>query len=135
MVAGLKTHFSPKQTVLLDGVSVHVSDVIKQFEASIALLDAIASANDDWRRLVQRQRGTAPSIKSTTAGLRGLLVNRFGESSKTFKEFGFEPRKVSKRTLASKARAAAKERATKTAHHVINGEPVNGVANGGVPRA
>lgn len=130
MVAGLKTHFSPKQTVLLDGVSVHVSDVIKQYETFITLLDAIATANDDWRRLVQRQRGAALSIKMTTTGLRGLEANRFGESSKTFGEFGFQPRKASKRTFASKVHAIEKERATKASRHVVNGALVNGLANG-----
>ena len=128
-IEGLKK-YCHKQTIVVDGAVVHVNEMIKELESYASLLDEVATARKAWRRLIQQEKTATAGIKPTLTALRGFVANQFGANSEALTEFGFQPRKVGRRTVASKAKAIEKERATRAAHHtpVVNG--ANGASNG-----
>ncbi len=131
MVSGIKKYCSKsKQTLSLNGVSYTSAELVKKIEQYAALVEETTALHDKWVRTVGEERSQSVAMSPLFRSLRNLVANMFGEGSEIFVEFGFKPRKVGKRTVASKARAVAKQAATRASHHVGAAPFVNGATNG-----
>lgn len=132
MVSGLEKYCSKgKQPVSLNGVTYTSAELVKKFEQYAALIEETTALHAKWVFAVAQERAEAEVVRPLVQSLRNFVANMFGEGSEAFLAFGFKPRKVGKRTVASKARAVAKRAATRASHHVGASTPVvNGVSNG-----
>ena len=118
-IAALEKH-CPNETILLNGVTHTTDDLVTDYKAHVALLQSTESARVKWRRLIQEEHASSQNIARISTALRNFAANRFGEGSEEFADFGFTPRKVTKKTVAAKASAAQKSRATRAAHHAVD---------------
>lgn len=116
IVLGLKKHCS-KQTITVNGEGVQVAEIIKLFDESLAAIDETAKAESQWHHALQRERAKLALVKPMIPLLRTFVSNQFGVGSPTFAEFGFQVPKVGRKSAAVKARAAAKQVATRAENH------------------
>lgn len=105
-----------RRTIAVDGVRYSVLELVKKVDAHAALLDETMVLRAQWSRAVAAERMETEALRPFYRSLRQVMANQFGETSEAFAEFGYRPRKVAKRSTASKARAVAKQAATRAAH-------------------
>lgn len=130
MVSGLEKYLNKgKQPISLNGVIFTSAELIEKFEHYTALMEETSAAHTKWVHSVSQERAMAAVIRPLFLSLRSFVATMFGEGSEAFLEFGFKPRKVGKRTVASKARAVAKQAATRASHHA-EAPVMNGAGNG-----
>ena len=130
MVSGLKKYCNKnKQNISLNGVTYTSAELIKKIEQYAALIEETTAIHAKWVRTVGQERTEAAVMRPLFLSLRNFVGNMFGAGSEVFLEFGFEPRKQGKRTVASKARAVAKQAASRASHHVAAVAPIVSAVN------
>jgi hypothetical protein len=115
LVAGIQKHFPGAQLTLGNVVFTTASLVLLlqgQADAMTAQTAQQKTAEDALTALREMQTKNGPTIQA----LKDLLIAQFGSASQTLADFGLSPRKVrAPMTVAQKAAAAAKRKATRAA--------------------
>ncbi len=122
IVAGVLKHFPSGQIVLARRTFNMPDDLVNLIQADIDTTDKADKARADWLALVQAQNDSHDALAPTLRMLQAYVVSQFGDTQdagSTLAEFGYTPRKVAELPVATKAGAADKGRATRTARHTM----------------
>jgi hypothetical protein len=115
LVTGLLTNYQPTDLFMIDGGQQVTSALVGTFQRRIAAAEATKAAKNAYHEAVQAERAADLVARPMRAGLETYFQAQLGKTSPKLKTYGFEPRKVTVRTPAQKAEAAAKATATKAA--------------------
>jgi len=115
LIAGIQKHF-PTGSLTVGNVVFTTAALVLllqgQADAMTAQTAAQKTADDALTALRELQTKNGPTIQA----LKDLLIAQFGSASQTLADFGLSPRKVrAPMTVAQKAAAAAKRKATRAA--------------------
>jgi hypothetical protein len=122
----------PDTSLPVTGKLVTSKDLQAQIQAHV---DAMKSADDARAKVSQfvaLDRSLRANLALVLSGIRSYAAGRYGELSPEFASFGFKPKKTPQRTVASKAGAVEKLRATRVARHTM-GKRQRAAIHGVVP--
>jgi hypothetical protein len=122
ILSGIQKHFPGVTTITLGGAQVALADLTKRIQSDIDLSDASVQAKAKLTEDVQLERASHQDLDPDLRLLKHFVLAQFGDSkdaSTTLADFGFQPRKTVKTTVAVKAEAAQKADATRTARHTM----------------
>jgi hypothetical protein len=115
LIAGLQAGYAPDYVFQLATGDQRCDDVVAELQKYVTAAQATKSSNQAWRNNVQIERQVAAEVAPTRAAVQSVLQGRYGKGSTQLLAYGFTPQKVAERTAASKAGAAVKTKATRTA--------------------
>jgi hypothetical protein len=113
MIAGVQKHYGPKDTVLVDGVPTPQPDVVSTLQAAVDADDKTASAEAAYHKTVADGQAASTKADALFLSLKDYFLVIYKKDPTTLKDYGLAP--VVKRTpsAATKAAAAAKQKATR----------------------
>jgi hypothetical protein len=106
--------FSTK-TVVIAGKIWKPKDLVQTFESQIDALQASNAAHQAWLQSVSDQRSAYAAIVPLLKGLRAYLAALYGETSQTYRNFGFAPPQKAKPSTETRSAALQQSRATRLA--------------------
>jgi hypothetical protein len=115
LIAGLMAYYQPGDQFILEAGTLTRDQLISSFQQFIASAEATKESYQAWRADVQTERAAEQTVAPVRAGLKALLIGRFGKSSTQLTKFGFEPAKSGTRSTLDKTAAVVKAKATRTA--------------------
>jgi hypothetical protein len=121
VIAGVEKHF-PSASLLLAGQTIPTAQLVLRIQQDIDATDAATLAHTAWIEKVQLERNAHQELAPLLRALQSSVFAQFGdakEAASILGDFGYSPRKVPQRPVATKAEAAAKNRATRTARHTM----------------
>jgi hypothetical protein len=115
MIAGLQKNHVATDTVLVDGVPVPQNQLVATFQASSDAADATAAAEVAYHKAVADEDAANAKADTTFTSLKEyfLVVNK--STPLVLNDYGLEPVVKSPPTVATKAAAVVKLRATRAA--------------------
>ncbi|HEY1694751.1 MAG TPA: hypothetical protein VGG39_21415 [Polyangiaceae bacterium] len=115
MIAGLQKHYEPTDTVLVDGVAVQQQAIVSTLQASSDATDATDTAEAAYHKAVAGETAANEKADATFASVKDyfLLVNK--STPEVLTDYGLEAVVKKSPTVATKAAAVAKSKATKAA--------------------
>ncbi len=119
---GLGKRFPNLTTVMLGGVSYPMADLKSLIQGDLDVMTATAQAKADYRAQVQVERNTHAKVNPVLRLLRNFVIAYFGDTqdaSAALDDFGYSPRRSSKKTLEVKVEAVGKSKATRVARHTL----------------
>jgi hypothetical protein len=119
-MAGIDKYLASEATIPLDGTATPPADVKKGLQNTINAADATEAARAVWLASSAAEQGLRDTTVSTLTSLRSFVMLKFGSNAiATLADFGFQPRKRTAPTVETKAVAAEKSLATRTARHTL----------------
>ena len=115
LIAGLQAAYQPDYVFQLTTGDQTCDEVVAELQKYVTAAQATKSSNQAWRNDVQVERQVALEVAPVRAAVHSVLQGRYGKGSTQLLAYGFSPQKVAERTAASKAGAAVKTKATRTA--------------------
>ena len=115
LIAGLMADYQPDDEFLLQAGTLTRDQLIAQFQKFVASAETTKSSYQVWRADVQAERVVEQTAAPLRAGVKSVLVGRFGKSGTQLTTYGFEPAKVPVKSPLVKTTAAVKAAATRTA--------------------
>lgn len=115
ILSGIEKHCSNRKTITLEGVVYGISELVKELETHLAILEESEAQKASWLRATAVERTKTAMMRPIYQSLRAYVGNQFGSKSMEFADFGFVPRKSGKKSVATKARAVEKQAATRAA--------------------
>jgi hypothetical protein len=122
ILSGIQKHLSGVTTVTLGGAQVALADLAKRIQADIDVSDASVQARAKLTEDIQKERASHQDLDPDLRRFKNFVLLQFGDTkdaSTTLADFGFEPRKTGKKSLAVKTEAVAKAEATRSARHTM----------------
>jgi hypothetical protein len=119
LMSGVTKHYA-NVTLVLAGQPYTAIALVQLIQQDIDASDLADKAHADWSQQVQIERDSHTELAPVLRALRSQVFAQFGDSkdaSSTLKDFGYTPRKVTKPRVQTKADAAKKGRATRSARH------------------
>ena len=116
LVAGLGKRFANGKLTFASGTYA-VSDMVTQFQAVTAAFAALAPLEAKWHNAVLAARAAFEQAWPVAKALIAYLHALYGADAEALADFGLTPRKTSKPSVATKAQAQAKAKATREARH------------------
>jgi len=99
----------------LAGHPYAAADLVKLFQSRIDLVDAAAAAHAKWIDAVKADRDQVAQTAVVVRAFKDLLRSMFSTQTETLADFGLTPRKVTKKSVDTKAQAVAQSKATREA--------------------
>jgi hypothetical protein len=121
LIAGVQKHF-PSGSLILAGQTLPIAQLVLRIQQDIDATDAAIQAHRAWIEKVQVERDSHLKLAPLLRALRSTAFAQFGDAkdaASVLGDFGYAPRKVGQRPVATKADAAQKSRATRTARHTM----------------
>jgi hypothetical protein len=122
LMAGIDKHLTNVTSVTLAGADVPLPQVKAQLQADVDASDASVQAKANLAAVVQRERNSHANLEPTLRLFKSYVVSHFGDTndaSDVLSDFGLKPRPSPKTTVATKAEAAEKSKATREARHTM----------------
>jgi hypothetical protein len=104
---------------VLSGKTYSKSAVLGVLSAYADAHQATAARRQAWMAAVGVEDTALANARTVRSELKTFLQGRLGKTSPDLARYGFEPAKVPTRTVAEKAAAVAKNKATRTARHTM----------------
>jgi hypothetical protein len=114
-IAGIQKNLSTTANFSLAGVSFTSTSLIALLQAYANLVTALLAVHAQLHNTVLSERAQRKQVLAVLSALESLVSNMFGPSSTTLGDFGFTPKKVVKVSVATKAEAQVKSKATRQA--------------------
>src|SRR5579883_2248276 len=95
-----------EQTIVLDGETHKVKDLVEEGRAVITAGDKTTAAVAARRQAVDEERAAAAEFRPKHRALNRFLTNKYGSTAAILAEFGITPQKQAKKTVETKAQAA-----------------------------
>ena len=115
LIAGLLAYYQPDDEFLLEAGVMTRNELIASFQTFVASAETTKTSYLAWRADVQSERNAEQAVAPQRAGVKSILVGRFGKSGTQLATFGFDPAKAAVKSTASKTAAVAKAKATRAA--------------------
>lgn len=103
----------------LAGHAYTPQSLVRLFQDEIDTIDRVDAADAARTAAVARHRAVKARNHPLHRALEGYVRALFGNSAEALEEFGYERLKQGKKTVETKALAAEKGRATRTARHTM----------------
>jgi hypothetical protein len=120
VLAGLETHFQGTASLQLGGVTYNLADLKALFQKDIDAADATVKARAEVATVVQAERNMHTRVNPVLRYLKSIVLGLHGDTvdaSNILADFGYTPRKSTKKTVATKSDAIVKSKATRAARH------------------
>jgi hypothetical protein len=118
--AGIDKHLANEPAIALGSAPQSPADIKKHLQASIDAADATQNARAQWVDASGAEVALRDDNVALLAALRSYVLLKFGKAdTATLADFGFSVRKRTPSTVETKAAAAEKSRATRTARHTM----------------
>jgi hypothetical protein len=118
MVSGLTKHYAG-QSLPLGGATVKVDDLVADFNKYAPQATTTEAAHTAWTQEVVALDALDQALNASLVLLRSYLRGALGVTNPVLSDFGITPRKSAAKSLAVKAVAAEKSRATRVARHTM----------------
>ncbi len=115
LIAGLQANYQPDDVFQLVTGDKTTSELVAEFQQFVQAAEATKASYQAYRADVQAERQVAAQVAPDRAAVHSVLVARYGKRGTQLLQYGFAPQKVPQRTALSKAAAAVKTEATRTA--------------------
>jgi hypothetical protein len=118
VIAGIEKYFSSTPAILLGGTSYTPAALVAMLQQAVADIQQASISKAALAADVQTQRNTVAKIGPVLRYMKAFVTAQFGDtqdSAKKLEDFGYTPRKARTTTVAVKAEAAAKGKATREA--------------------
>jgi hypothetical protein len=119
--AGVAKHYA-NTSLMLNGVTYPASSLEQAIQKDIAATDAADQARATWSSLVQAERDSHVALAPVLRALKSQVIANHGDAkdaSAILADFGYTPRKVTKKKVATKATAVALVQATRKARNIL----------------
>jgi hypothetical protein len=110
---------APDSNLPVGGKSSASKDLQAQLQAHVDTMNSLSDAHATLAQLVAQEKSQQAALIPVVTGIRNYAAGQYGEKSPAFSSFGFTPRKETTRTVATKASAVEKVRATRIARHTM----------------
>lgn len=137
LIAGIDKHLTNMTSVTLGGATVTLAALKTLFQMDVDASDASVQAKANLSSVVQLERNSHAKVKPMLRLFKLFVIAQFGDAndaSSTLADFGLQPRKSSTTTVATKAEAIAKTKATRAARHTTGSKQKEKIT-GTVPAA
>jgi hypothetical protein len=115
MVNAIGKYMGPKDELFVGGEHLKTGALSAIFQTALSTRhDAVAAHGSYKEALVAREAAESKRLVATDA-LKSYVLNRFGTDSAVAHDFGFAPKKVGEKSVATKAKAIALNEATRKA--------------------
>jgi hypothetical protein len=118
MIAAIQKYLMSIVSILVRGVGYTPAQLITLLQNDIAAADAATKAKAALHDAVIAAKTQRATMTPLLTGFRTYILNQFKDAS-IISDFGFTPQKEPARTVADKATAATKAKATRTARHTM----------------
>jgi hypothetical protein len=141
LLLGIDKHLGDVTSITLSGAVYTMVDLKKLIQSDIEASDASVQAKANHSSVVQLERNSHAKINPLVRLLKYFVITRYGDTqdaSNTLADFGLQPRKSTKKTVATKAEAVGKTKATRTLRHTMGPKQkakVKGATSAGAPAA
>jgi hypothetical protein len=117
IIAGINKRLTGVSQLTLGGATYTPAALVQLITALIGLID-VASANENtWHDAVKAVRGAAAQLRPILRALKSWVILQYGDSSAALGDFGYTPTVARQPSVATKAGALQKTRATRAARH------------------
>jgi hypothetical protein len=114
-IAGVQKHLASTPTVVLDGVSTPIANVLATLNGATTAIDGATTAEKAFHDAVAAQNAAVAAAVALLTDLKVLVTNQFGEKGAATADFGFAPATRKEPDAATKAAAVEKRAATRAA--------------------
>jgi hypothetical protein len=118
IIAAIQKYLMALSSILIRGVGYTPAQLITLFQNDIATADAATTAKAALHDAVTAAKTQRATMGPLLVGFRTFVLNQFKDAS-IITAFGFSPQKEATRTVADKAVALTKTKATRTARHTM----------------
>lgn len=117
LIAGVQQHLT-KQSFIVGDKPCTAQDVINVFQSRITTGRAAVSGKAAWQAAVKADRDQRAQTAVFVRAFRNIVLGMFHDPS-TLADFGLSPHKSTKKTVATKSVAIAKNKATRVARNTM----------------
>jgi hypothetical protein len=136
-MSGIDKYFLSLPSLTLAGVSYSPADLNKLFQSGIDASLTSSNSKAKWLADVQVERNVFAKIDPVFRLFKSWVITQLGDTqdaAQKLEDFAFTPRKArTKKTVATKAGAAVKAKATRTARHTMGKQQKKAVKGTVVP--
>ena len=118
-INALKKYVTPKTEIPIDGTPYKLAEVIDVFQSSLDARAEIMAKRSELKASLSKRKEIEDTRRSVDVGLRAWVASKFGANSKEAHEFGYPPRKATKKDVATKFHAVEQSIATREARHTM----------------
>ncbi len=119
MIAGVKQFLSQIATLPVGATNMTPANIVKTLQERITAAQAALTADAAFTAAVKADKDEQASTKAFLSALRRIVVGMFQEAPDTLAVFGVKAPKARTTTVAKKAAAAAKNKATRAARGTV----------------
>ncbi len=120
IVSGFDKHFQSVGSLTLGGIAYTPATLTALIQGDIDASDASVQAKANFSSVVQVERSSHAKVDLALRFLKAYVIAHFGDgqdAGSTLADFGYTPRKSTKKTVATKSVAVAKTKATRALLH------------------
>ncbi len=118
-IKGIQKHFAAVPSIIINGVPIAPARLTELYQRRIDTSNETARAHAAWIACVRQEREAVRALHAVDVGFVQYLHLLFGRQQTSLADFALEPRKVGKKTTATKLAAADKMRATRKARRTM----------------
>jgi hypothetical protein len=119
LIAGIQKHLTAQPTLMLGSQQVPPANIVTALQGRIALGKAIEPATAVRTAAIKAYKDKRAATALLLKDFRRMVQTMFSQSPDVLADFGLEPLKTGKATVATKAAALDKSKATRTARHTM----------------
>jgi hypothetical protein len=135
---GVQKHFANVSSLTIGGQTMTPTALTQSIQDELDRMVAIAKAKAALKVLLDAEQNARPDSDFLLGSLRSYVAGMFGDNasaSSMLEDFGFAPRKRTKRTVATKSEALGKAMATREARHTKGPKAKLAIKGGSAPAA
>ena len=118
VVSGIQKDLTKSFPIVLGGTSYDQATLVALLQGTVAAIQKASDSKAAWQADVQVMRNEVAGIAAVLRYIKAFVVTQFGDtqdSAQKLADFGYTPRKVPVKTVAEKALAVEKGKATRVA--------------------
>ena len=118
-IKGIQKHFAGVASVIINGVPVAPARLADLYQRRLDASQETARAHAAWITCVRQEREAVRALHPLDVGFVQYLHMLYGRQATLLADFALEPRKIGRKTVATKLAAADKMRATRKARRTM----------------
>jgi hypothetical protein len=118
VILGIQKYFMNQPAIVLGDTSFTPTHLVETLQEAQTAATQTSKAKAAWMADVQTERDVLGKLGPLLRYIRSFVIAQYGDtqsSSQKLEDFGYSPRKVTTKTVAVKAQAAATAKATRVA--------------------
>jgi hypothetical protein len=119
IISGIKKRFQNVPSVVLGGVTYTPAALAALFQSHINAANAVVTAKGQWKNAIAAYQTLTKTVSNAVTGLQEIVRQMFNNAPDAVADFGFTPKKTTKKSTVIKVVAAAKSRATREARNTL----------------